>query len=196
MNQSLLATSSGIRAGRWLGEEEEEQGLAQMHRDMQNLQRQVADLTNVLASQRIIQREVFDEETNQGDVDQHIEHEEEQLECMNFEERMLRALEGRNDGIKMEVSEYAGSLKPEELIDWLNTMEFFFEWKPMTEEKKVKFACTKLKGHAMIWWDHVQKDRKKKGKDKIRTWNKMEKNCENFFFLWTMPRPFFVDFRT
>jgi hypothetical protein len=73
---------------------------------------------------------------------------------MTFEERMLRALEGRNDRIKMEVSEYAGNLKPEELIDWLNTMEMFFEWQPMPKEK-VKFACTKLKGHTMIWWDHV-----------------------------------------
>ena len=80
---------------------------------------------------------------------------------------MLRALEGRNDGIKIEVLDYAGNLKPEELIDWLNSMEKFFEWKPMMEEKKVKFACTKLKGHAMIWWDHVQKDRTKKGKEKI-----------------------------
>jgi hypothetical protein len=46
---------------------------------------------------------------------------------MTFEERMLRALEGRNDRIKIEVSEYSGNLKPKELIDWLNTMEFFFE---------------------------------------------------------------------
>ncbi len=44
----------------------------------------------------------------------------------------------------------------------------------MREEKKVKFSCTKLKGHAMIWWDHVQKERTKKGKYKIKTWNKME----------------------
>ena len=108
--------------------------LAQMHRDMKNLQRKVADLANMLASQRIIQREVYDEDTDQGDVDQHIEHdkeheehEEEQLEHMNFEERMLRALEGRNDGIKMEVSKYVGNLKLEELIDWLNAMEMFFE---------------------------------------------------------------------
>jgi hypothetical protein len=34
----------------------------------------------MLDSQRIIQREVFDEETNQGNVDQHIEHEEEHEE--------------------------------------------------------------------------------------------------------------------
>jgi hypothetical protein len=95
---------------------------------------------------------------------------------MNFEERMLRAIEGRNDGIKMEVSKYAKSLKPKDLIAWLNAMEYFFEWKPMKEENKVIFACTKLKGHTMIWWDHVYKDRTKKGKDKIKTSNKMENN--------------------
>jgi hypothetical protein len=35
---------------------------------------------------------------------------------------MVRALEGRNDRIKMEVSEYARNLKPEELIYWFNAM--------------------------------------------------------------------------
>ena len=42
----------------------------------------------------------------------------------------------------------------------------------------MKFACRKLKGHAMIWWDHVQKDRTKKENTKINTWNKVEKNYE------------------
>jgi hypothetical protein len=69
---------------------------------------------------------------------------------VTFEERMLRALKGRNEGIKMEVSKYAMSLQPKELIDLLNAIEIIFEWKPMMEEKKVKFACTNLKGHAMI----------------------------------------------
>ena len=45
---------------------------------------------------------------------------------MPFEERMLRALEGRNDGIKIEVPGYVRNLKPEELIDWLNSMEIVF----------------------------------------------------------------------
>lgn len=94
---------------------------------------------------------------------------------------MLRVLEGRIDGVKMEVWDYARSLKLEELIDWLNNMKKFFEWKPMIEEKKLKFACTKLKGHAMIWWDHVKKDGANKGKGKIQTWSKMEKNlCQKF----------------
>jgi hypothetical protein len=46
--------------------------LTQMHKDMQNLQRQAVDLTHIMASQRIIQREVSNEEIDQGDVDQHI----------------------------------------------------------------------------------------------------------------------------
>ena len=58
---------------------------------------------------------------------------------------------------------------------------FFFEWKPMIEETKGKFTCTKLKGHAMIWWDHVQKDRTKKGKEKIKSWKKMEKKLREKF---------------
>ena len=119
--------------------------LAQMHGDIQNLQRKVEDLTNMLASQRIIPGEVFDEETDQGDLDQHTKHEEKQLECAPFEERMLKALEGRNDGIKIEVSEYAGSLKTKELIDWLNAMEKKIEWKSMTEEKKGIFLrCAEI----------------------------------------------------
>ena len=47
------------------------EGLAQMHRDMQNLQRKVIYLTYMLANQTIIRREVYYEETDQGGVDQH-----------------------------------------------------------------------------------------------------------------------------
>ena len=44
---------------------------------------------------------------------------------MPFEERMFRALGGRNDHIKKEIQDYVGNLKLEKLIDWLNSMEFF-----------------------------------------------------------------------
>ena len=71
-----------------------------MCRDMENLQRQVEGLTNVLDNPRIIWREASDDETDQGDVDQHIEHEEEQVGHMTFEERMLKALEGEIMGSK------------------------------------------------------------------------------------------------
>jgi hypothetical protein len=60
----------------------------------------------------------------------------------------------------------------------------------MTKEKKVKFSCTKLKVHAMIWCDHVPK------KKKVGLGIRWKKKLRDFFFLWTMPNPFFVDFRT
>jgi hypothetical protein len=47
----------------------------------------------MLACQIIIQREIYNEEIDHGDVDHQGEHEEEELEWMSFEERMIRALE-------------------------------------------------------------------------------------------------------
>ena len=55
---------------------------------------------------------------------------------MSYEDTVLRALEGRSEAIKIDVSDYVGSLKPEELIEWLNEMGIFFEWKPMTKERR------------------------------------------------------------
>jgi len=48
--------------------------------------------------------------------------------------------------IKIEVYEYASGLKLEDLIDWVNNMEKYFEWSNLAKEKKVKLACTKLNG--------------------------------------------------
>ena len=43
----------------------------------------------------------------------------------------------------------------QELIDWINDMEKFFDFEETEEGKKVKFTITKLKGHATLWWDAV-----------------------------------------
>lgn len=51
----------------------------------------------------------------------------------------------------------------------------------MTEEKRMKFACTKIKGHAMICRDHLQKERIRNGKEKIKSWIKMEKKLREKF---------------
>ena len=79
------------------------EGLSQMCRDMQDLKRWVVKLKNTLTNKRTIQRDVSDEETKHASVDHQGEQEEEHLEHMPFEERMLMSLEGRNDGIKIEV---------------------------------------------------------------------------------------------
>jgi hypothetical protein len=43
-------------------------------------------------------------------------------------------------------------------------MENLFEYDKMDDEKKMKFVVTKLKGHATLWWDNVQVERRRNKK--------------------------------
>ena len=52
-------------------------------------------------------------------------------------------------------------------------MDKFSKYEETNNEKKVKFVITILKGHAALWWDDVQAERKRQGKQKINSWDKM-----------------------
>ena len=49
------------------------------------------------------------------------------------------------------------------------------------DNRKVNIVVTRLKGHASLWWEHLQVDRQRKGKEKIRTWLKMVNNINKKF---------------
>ena len=78
--------------------------------------------------------------------------------------RLLRTVLGSAVKPKIEVSSFARGLNPEELVDWINEMNKCFDYEEMSEAKKVKFAVTKLKGHATFRWDGVQAERRRVGK--------------------------------
>ena len=61
-----------------------------------------------------------DEEGNQGGANKNEENIREGLEEMSYEDKVLRHLEGNNDGIKIELLDYTSRLKVEKLLDWLN----------------------------------------------------------------------------
>ena len=69
--------------------------------------------------------------------------------------RLLKAVIGASSKPILEIAAYNGGLNPEELVDWLNTMDKHFDFAEMHEGKKVKFAVTRLQGHALLWWDGV-----------------------------------------
>ena len=50
-------------------------------------------------------------------------------------------------------------------------MEKYFDTEQIEHLKRVKYACLKLKGHALLWWYNVQNDRVKKGKENINSWD-------------------------
>ena len=70
--------------------------------------------------------------------------------------RLLRTVLGSAVKPRIEVSSYAGGLNPEELVDWINELKNCFNYEEISEDKKVKFVVTKLKGHVALWWDGVQ----------------------------------------
>jgi hypothetical protein len=43
----------------------------------------------------------------------------------------------------------------------------------ISKRTRSKHAVTKLKGHAALWWDELQADRRCKGKQKIKSWDRM-----------------------
>lgn len=68
---------------------------------------------------------------------------------------------------------YDGSLKEEGLLDWIAAMDAYFDGEGVPDEQKVKLEKTKLKGHALLWWDHEEVDRRKRGKTKVTSWDRM-----------------------
>eukprot|EP00253_Pinus_taeda_P013558 PITA_13558 len=52
-------------------------------------------------------------------------------------------------------------------------MDKYFESEEVNKDRRVRFAATKLKGQAALWWDSVQNERKRMKKLLIKTWSRM-----------------------
>ena len=73
----------------------------------------------------------------------------------------------------MGIQVYQGNLDVEEFLDWIRTLDKYFNYEDVKEDKKVKHGITRLKGHATLWWDELQADRRCKGKQEIKSWDRM-----------------------
>jgi hypothetical protein len=64
-------------------------------------------------------------------------------------------------------------LDAEESLDWIRDLHPYFDYGDIEEDKKVRHVVTKLKGHAALWWDKLQVDKRCKGKQQIKSWDRM-----------------------
>jgi len=60
-------------------------------------------------------------------------------------------------------------------------MDSYFDYEYVDEENKVRHAVTRLKGHAALWWDELQVDRRRKGKKNIKNWDRMVAKMKDKF---------------
>jgi hypothetical protein len=91
-----------------------------------------------------------------------LKKEEKLQEVKQLKEQLLRLVTKVGARPKMEVPMYEGNLNVEEFLDWINAMDKYFDYEDIDEEKKVKHVVTRLKGHATLWWDELQADRRRK----------------------------------
>ena len=91
------------------------------------------------------------------------------------EARLLRVLSRAHSKPVVEVVPYDGKLETNVVLDWSFDMEKFFEYENTPDNRKVKIIVTRLKGHASLWWEHLQTNKQRRGKEKIKTWLKMVK---------------------
>ena len=78
-------------------------------------------------------------------------------------ELLIRAITRMGARENMDIPVYEGNLDAEELIDWIRALDTYFDYEDVEEDKKVKHAITRLKGHATLWWDELQANRRCKG---------------------------------
>lgn len=94
-------------------------------------------------------------------------------EIKQDEDRLPKVFSRENSRPTIEVSFYNGRLETNVVLDWISEIDKFFEYESTPKNKMVKIVVIKLKRHASLWWDHFQTERHKRGKENIKTWEKM-----------------------
>jgi hypothetical protein len=138
------------------------------------MERQMRDLRARLEDMEAAQRRTAsagDLSDSEGEVE--AEREEEVAAEDASTERLIKAIARMGAKAKMDIPVYEGNLDAEELLDWIRALDTYFDYEDIEEDRKVRHVVTCLKGHATLWWDELQADRRCKGKQKIKSWDRM-----------------------
>ena len=67
------------------------------------------------------------------------------------------------------IASFNGYFYKIDFLDWLLDLEDLFDFENIWDEKKVKLSLYKLREYALHWWERVQSNRIRQGKDKIHS---------------------------
>nr|GEU52956.1 hypothetical protein [Tanacetum cinerariifolium] len=101
----------------------------------------------------------------------------------------------RSLGLKIEIPEFTCKVHPDDFIDWSSTVERVFNVRDIPDKLKVKLVAIKLRQHASLWWEHVNKRRRIKGKSKVETWAKTKKLMKAKFLQENHRQEAFLDYQ-
>ena len=138
------------------------------------MERQMCDLREILEDMETTQRcttSAGDISDSKSEIEAELEEEVATEDASN--ECLIRSISRMGAREKIDIPVYEGNLDAEELLDWIRALDTYFDYEDVEEDKKVKHVVTRLKGHATLWWDELQADRRCKGKQKIKSWDRM-----------------------
>jgi hypothetical protein len=150
-----------------------------------DMEHQLQDLRTRLEEMETTQRRGAGAgEFSDSEVEEEAGHEAKEVSTDDAStERLIRAIARMRLKTKMDIPVYEGSLNAEELLDWIRAIDTYFNYEDIEEDKKIRHAITKLKGHATLWWDELQADRHSKSKQKIKSWDWMIAKMKEKFIL-------------
>ncbi|VFQ83159.1 unnamed protein product [Cuscuta campestris] len=74
---------------------------------------------------------------------------------------------------KVDMPTFEGKNDLDDFLEWLETVERVFDFKNVSEEKKVKLVAFKFRKYASTWWTNVTIRRRRENKSPVTSWNKM-----------------------
>jgi hypothetical protein len=80
--------------------------------------------------------------------------------------------------MKVDVPDFFGKLEPNAFEDWLTTIEDYFDWFAVSEDRKVRYVRMKLKGHARAWWGSVEEQLRRTRRPAIYNWEEMKERLK------------------
>nr|GEY60934.1 RNA-directed DNA polymerase [Tanacetum cinerariifolium] len=85
-------------------------------------------------------------------------------------------------------------LQPDSPAEEAKTEPNVFDVRDIPNKLKVKLLAIKLRQHASLWWDHVNKKRRIEGKSKVESWEKMKKLMKAKFLPKNHRQEAFLDY--
>ncbi|XP_042955895.1 uncharacterized protein LOC122291913 [Carya illinoinensis] len=80
-----------------------------------------------------------------------------------------------NFRIKFDLPCFNGHLHGEIFLDWMLEVEKFFYYMQIPQAQQVKLVAYKLSGGASVWWEQMQNNRRRQGKQPVCIWPKMKR---------------------
>jgi hypothetical protein len=143
------------RRGRQSPDPEEEREMSRERgRQVQNLdmEREVRNLRIRMEDMEIKQRRKADGGyISESEDEEDAGHEGEEIPVKDAaNELLIKAIARMSSKAKMDILVYEGNLDAEELLDWIRSLDTYFDYEDIEEDKKVRHAITRLKGHAAL----------------------------------------------